>query len=270
MKTLPHITPKQQALIRLLYRYRFLGRKQIQLLLGHTDKRRISAWLKDLREKQYIEWIYQADDPVESTKPAIYYLGLNGIRHLRNLGDYPDEELRKRYTESSRKRAFIDRCLLLAGCCLNVESRSIGNVRFSSVLHADYVNPDNDYNFLHELSPHACFIKQTGIEDDALTTNYLLEVFDATTPRYQLRKRLKDYITYIDDGEWEAETGDDKPPIVQLAFATKADLIYAKRRVRWELANLYDEDIPESVHILFTTTEQIKKQGVTGKIWEQV
>ncbi len=50
--------------------------------MHHTDKRRISSWLKDLGEKQYIEWIYQADDPIESTKPAIYYLGLNGIRCL--------------------------------------------------------------------------------------------------------------------------------------------------------------------------------------------
>lgn len=238
--------------------------------MHHTDKRRMSAWLKDLREKHYIEWIYEADDPVESTKPAIYYLGLNGIRFLKGLDEYPVEELRKRYTEASRKRAFIDRCLLLTDCCLNVESRCVGDVRFSSVLHADYVNPDNGYHFLHELSPHACFIKQTDIEDDATATNYLLEVFDSTAPRYQLRKRIKNYIMYIDDGEWEAETDDDKPPIAQLAFATKADLIYAKRRVRYELAEIYDEDLPEDVHFLFTTTEQIRKQGVTGKIWEKL
>ena len=236
--------------------------------MHHTDKRRMSAWLKDLREKQYVEWIYEADDPVESTKPAIYYLGLNGIRYLKGLGEYPDEELRKRYTESLRKWPFIERCLLLADCCLNVESQSVGDVQFSSVLHADYIDSDHEYHFLHELSPHACFIKQTDTEDDVTTTNYLLEVFESTTPRYQLRKRIKDYITYIDDGEWEAETDDDQPPTVQLAFANKADLIYAKRRVRYELAELYDEDIPEDVHFLFTTTEQIKKQGVTGKVWE--
>ncbi|HSX06835.1 MAG TPA: replication-relaxation family protein [Candidatus Saccharimonadia bacterium] len=270
MKTLPHITNKQQTLIRLLYRYRFLERKQLQALLHHTDKRRVSAWLKDLREKQYIKWIYQADDPIESTKPAIYYLGINGIRLLNAADEYPSEELRKRYTESSRKRAFIERCLLLADCCLNVASQSVRNVRFSSVLRAEYINPDNNYHFLNGLNPHACFVKRVSTEDDITTTNYLFEVFDGTSPRYQLRKRIKDYVTYIDDGEWETETGDDQPPIIQLAFATKTDLIYAKRRVRRELADLYDEDIPEDVRILFATIEQIKKQGVTGRVWERV
>ncbi|MEK7152727.1 MAG: hypothetical protein AAB834_02165, partial [Patescibacteria group bacterium] len=103
-QSLPTITTKQQALIRLSYRYRFLSRKQIQILMHHSDKRRISAWLKDLREKQYIDWIYQPDDPIQSTKPAIYYQSLNGVRFLRQLGECPPEELRKRYTESSRKQ----------------------------------------------------------------------------------------------------------------------------------------------------------------------
>ena len=81
---LPKTTTKQQDILKLLYRYRFVDRIQIQVLMGHKDKRRIGAWLKDLREKHYIEWIYSTDF-AEKTKPAIYYLGINGIRLLRTL-----------------------------------------------------------------------------------------------------------------------------------------------------------------------------------------
>jgi len=112
MKLSP-ITTKQQDILKLLYRYRFLNRIQIQALMGHKNNRRIAEWLKDLRDKKYVEWIYDGDNFVEKTKPAIYYLGLNGIRCLRTTDEFPPEELRKRYKESSRKQDFIDRCLLI-------------------------------------------------------------------------------------------------------------------------------------------------------------
>jgi len=69
---LPNITTKQEEILKLLYRYRFLNRIQIQALLNHKDKRRIIAWLSDLRSKGYVEWIYSTDF-TEKSKPAIYY-----------------------------------------------------------------------------------------------------------------------------------------------------------------------------------------------------
>ena len=70
---LSSITNKQQEILKLLYKYRFLNRIQIQQLMNHKDKKRVIVWLRDLRKKQYIEWIYSTDF-VEKTKPAIYYI----------------------------------------------------------------------------------------------------------------------------------------------------------------------------------------------------
>lgn len=141
------ITSKQQAIIQLLYKHRFLDRTHIQALLHHKDKRRIFAWLKDLREKEYIEWIYDKNDFANKTKPAVYYLGLNGIRYLRTLNEYPSTELRKRYKESSRQQSFIGRCLTLADCCITAGTKSIGDVQYSYALEADYTKPNNEYYF---------------------------------------------------------------------------------------------------------------------------
>lgn len=240
--------------------------------MHHTDKRRISSWLKDLRQKQYIEWIYQPDDPIESTKPAIYYLGLNGIRFLRKLDEYPVEELRKRYTEASRKQDFIARCLLLADCCINMEARTAdgSNVEYSCVTEADYADPDNDYHFLVEsefVHPHLCYVKKQveGITE----ATYLVEIFDTTTPRYMVKKKLKDYVDFLDSDEWEQGTGDGALPIVLVACPTLAELIYAKRYTRKQLEDIGQED-NEDFCIRLATTEQIKKLGVTERIWEQV
>src|SRR6266496_3334797 len=96
-KPLPPITPKQQAILKLIYKHRFLNRIHIQRLLNHKDKRRIISWLKDLRDKQYVDWHYNATGFITKSQPGIYYLGLNGIRYLRSLNEHPSQELRKRY-----------------------------------------------------------------------------------------------------------------------------------------------------------------------------
>jgi hypothetical protein len=104
-------TPVKRGVFRfpsfkLLYRYRFLNRIQIQAFLKHKDPKTINLWLKDLRAKGYLEWIYSTHF-AEKTKPAIYYLGLNGIRYLRKLETYTVDDLRKRYRMKKRLENYI-------------------------------------------------------------------------------------------------------------------------------------------------------------------
>jgi hypothetical protein len=152
---LPKITKKQQEILKLLYRYRFLNRIQIQSLMGHKDYKTINLWLKNLREKEYVAWIYSTHF-AEKTKPAIYYLGLNGIRHLKQLtttGEdgnkqpaYAPEELRKRYRESTRSQTYIDHCVLLADCCITLQQHSIKTVGYYYQTEADYLLESSYYH----------------------------------------------------------------------------------------------------------------------------
>lgn len=255
--TLLSITTKQQEILKLLYSYRFLDRTQIQALLGHKDKRRIISWLKDLREKQYIDWHYDNTDFIAKSQPAIYYLALNGIRYLRTLNHYPSQELRKRYKEPERTQAFIDRCLLIADCCITLRDSGKENSEYSYILPADYTGLDTEYSFLDELRPQLYFSKRQADGN----TSYLLESFDASLPRYQLRKRLKDYVDFLD--EWD-NVGKPRP-VALFVCATTANLVYAKRRVK-ELTRDADVD----VQIRVTTLDRIKASDVAGPVWEEV
>lgn len=258
--TLPTITTKQQEILKLIYRYRFLNRTHIQALLEHKDKRRIISWLKDLRDKQYVDWHYNATDFISKSQPAIYYLSLNGVRYLRDLGIYPSEELRKRYKEPARTKVFIGRCLLIADCCIALQSKSKGSLRYRFVLPADYANTNSSHHFLNELKPHLFFTKQQAEE----TTNYLLENFELTLPRYQLRKRLKDYVEYL-VAEWDENNG--PLPVALFVCATTADLIYVKRRVK----NMLQEDWgDENLHLRVTTLDKIKASSIISQIWEEI
>lgn len=172
--TLPAITPKQQEILKLLYKYRFLNRTQIQTLLKHKDKRRIITWLKDLREKEYIDWQYDPTNFIAKSRPAIYYLSLNGIRHLRSLNKYPTDELRKRYKESTRTQVFIDRSLLIADCCIALIAKSDDKVQYAFSLPADYIAPNDPQHLLDDLKPHLYFSKhQDGDMAEYLTADLL-------------------------------------------------------------------------------------------------
>ena len=262
---LPQTTTKQQDILKLLYRYRFANRIQLQEFMGHKNKRRIADWLKDLREKHYVEWIYSTDF-AEKTKPAIYYLGINGIRYLRTLDVYPPKELRKRYRESSRSPDFIAKSVLLADCCLNLAAKSTSKLSYSFVTHADYVDPDSEYHFLaEELKPDLFYQRVEQTKRVTVVEDYLVVVFDAAEPRHKVRKRLKDYVTYLDEGGWRRRF-DGSELMVHIACPNVAELIYAKRRTRILLENRIDK----RTHIRFTTVEQVKLEGVTGFIWEEV
>jgi hypothetical protein len=277
---LPKITPKQQEMLKLLYTYRFITRKQLQILLGHTDKRRVSNWLKELREQQFIDWIYDPTDPNERSTPAIYFLSINGILFLRQTKQYPEADLRKRYKDNERQQDFMAKCLLLVDCTIHLLDRNKASedtdedVEYAYALEANYVDPDHDYNFIAEseyIHPDLIFTKT--IEDDPATTQaYFMQLFDPTTPRYMVKKKLKSYVEYFDSKEpetWQEQTEQEKLPIVLIACPTLAELIYAKRYTKTQLKE-HGLDDREDVLIRFATIEQVKRQGLTSMIWEEV
>jgi hypothetical protein len=302
MIELPRLTKKQQVILKLLYRYRFLNRIQIQALMGHKDPKTINLWLRDLRAKGYVEWIYSTHF-AEKTKPAVYYLSLNSVRHLRTLTRtgkdedgkaivlpvYPPEELRKRYKESTRSQTYIDHCILIAECCIALERENTKNevkddrkskLRFYYQAEADYLLDRSYYHFILEsglIQPSLVFCKDRLDEDGKEETtleSYILEVFDPTLPRYRMKKRLGDYIKYLDDesGEWQERTNTEKLPVVLFVCPRTTDLIYAKRRTRKLIADSWewkDEDEARP-RIAFTTTDKLKASGVfDGEIWEE-
>jgi hypothetical protein len=301
MTELPKLTKKQQEILRLLYIFRFLNRIQIQAFLEHKDPKTINLWLRDLRAKGYVEWIYSTHF-AEKTKPAIYYLSLNGVRHLRTLtrktknedGDvtllpaYPPEELRKRYKESARSQTYIERCVLIADCVIALEKENAANeaerkkLRYYYQTEAAYSLNRSYYHFVLDIDdelirPDLIFcqdkLNKDGKEEKTLES-YILEVFDATLPRYRMKKRLGDYVKFLDDegDEWKDQTDTIKLPVILIVCPRTTDLIYAKRRTRKLVADAWywEDDDVERPRIRFTTVEKLKEYVMLGKvIWEQ-
>lgn len=280
---IPTITNKQKEILALLYKYRFLNRIQIQALLNHKDKKTINVWLRDLKDKQYVEWIYSTHF-AEKTKPAVYYIGLNGVRWLKQqmyIDDkgaerhrYPLEEVRKRYRESGRSQAYVDRCVLLAGYCTSLLAKERNNpdLRYTLTTQTEYLDKKNEFNFLlddnleSQLGPQLIITKREKHAKGDATTIFLVEVFDTNLPRYRVSKRLTQYVRFLTEGEWEAERDDDLP-VILLVCPRLSELIYAKRRTRRLRKDLLDDE-RKNVDIRFATVDDLRQTGATGDIWE--
>lgn len=261
MQTPPTLTTKQSEILKLLYTYRYLTRPQLQTLLNHKDKRRIISWLKDLRDKQYIDWKYNANDFIAKTQPAIYYLSLNGIRHLRATGNYPNTELKKRHKDKAGSDAFIAHCLLIVDCCLALQAKCDESRQYTWLLPSDYAancQRTDQIEFLRELKSHLFFTKHEG----KAVSHYVVEDFAGTLPRYQLRKRLSQYIDFLTN-EW---TSEEPIPIALFICPTKADLIYIKRRAKL----LFQDMVDRRISLRVATVDSVKASGITGHIWEEV
>lgn len=270
---------RQKEILDLLYKYRFLNRIQIQAMLNQKDYKNTNLWLKDLRAKQYVEWIYSTHF-AEKTKPAVYYLGINAIRHFRQNGLHA-EHILKYYRESGRSQAFISRCILLADACIAFQqaNRAIDavgrkakkdDIWFNYETEAEYTD-GGYYEFLNDtdIHPHLCYAKIGYDEDfqEVPVAGYIVEVFDPTLPRYSMRRRLKDYVQFLDGEEWQTETEEDKPPIALFVCQTKADMIYCKRATKKLLEDTWET---ENIHMRFATVESVKTQGFRARIWEEV
>lgn len=262
---LPTITTKQQVILELLYRYRFLDRMQIQTLMGHTDKRRVISWVKDLRDKQYVEWVY-SNDFEKKTKPAIYYLGINGVRYLRSTGKYPLTELRKRYKESYRSEGFISRSIFLADISIELGRKSSESKRYVCQTAADYVQPGSEFHFVTKLKSVHPGIVYARQQDDT-SKAYLLELLDATLPRERVKRRLKFYADLLDYGkDWAEASGGLQRPTVLFVCPSVGELLFAKRRTRKLLENAPDR---KNIHIKFKTVDKVRETGVISGGWEE-
>jgi hypothetical protein len=252
-----NITKKQQEILHLLFKFRFLNRPQIQQFLNHNDRRATNDLLSDLVNKEYIGRIYTERFP-EKTKPAVYYLIKGGVKFLKSEG-FDEKLVHKLYYENKRSESFIGQSLLLADIYLDLSSRKTNEAEFKMAIASDY--PGHELSeLLGDLLPHA-FIRQESQEG---TEHYFLEIL-SDVPIERLRQRLKKYLYFYESNEWEEETSEEFPALLMICPDIRT-LIYAKRYLKRKFIEM---DI-DSLIVHLTTIDKLREHGLTGDIWEKV
>src|SRR3989344_3878476 len=226
---------RQMDILELVYKFRFIYRRQIQHLMGHKDARRINAWLKDLVEHGYLGRIY-SHKLLENTKPAIYYLANQGIGWVRT-NHYEDEphKVKRFYQDKHASERFISHCVTLAELYVKwkpFKMKNDGTYFFVTSTEKWY---DEE---LKNIRPDA-YIEDW--RDENLKT-FLLDLVEPYVPMYAIRYKIDQYIEYRSNTDkWDVYSGGpDEPFIVRLILPTQQKLNRMKNYIQRRLDESYD------------------------------
>ncbi len=264
--TLQIITTKQQEILTLIYKYKFLNRIQIQSFLKHKDHRRINSWLKDLTEKQYIKRIW-SNGYFERTRPSIYYLTPNSLPYLSKRYFITPKYFPKITVEAEAgpSEHYISDSLLLAELSLTFLNENKETVACTAVTRTELTEPYSEYSFLTEakIKPALLFMKRTNTK--SMTKYYFLEIIEKYSSPILVQSKIKKYLNLSVSNDWEDNIG-GKFPTLLFVCPSLYLLIYAKRYVRRIRAEEYDDS---KITFQFALLESIKSNGLTGDIWEK-
>ena len=255
-------TPKQIEILKLIYKFRFLNRTQIQFILNHKQKQKIIIWLNSLTEQKYLKRYF---DKKLATIPAAYSLGSMARKYfLKNSKEYKDittSLLSRVWRESSSTQKFKRHCMLVADIyisllkLINQADGGKGKLNFFAKTDLKGVQ----YLILPE--PDAYF----SLEDKGgLVKRYLLDIFDDLPPRMILRKRIKQYFSYFEKGYWQDHMKHDFPEIIIVCpdNTSKNYLnVFIKRMLKEKMDNL---------SFYLALREEITKQGLNSHVLHKV
>jgi len=257
---------KQIEILKLLYRFRFLNRKQIQKFLKHKDHRLIIQWLNSLTNKEYLKRIY-SNKFGENTKPAIYFLAKKARIVLKQQKDTKDAEsiklkenlLKRIYKEDTRTQKFINRCIFIADIYLSLEE----NIKETKSELTFYAKTDlYGIDYLINPTPDIYFAVKNKSKEQK--SRYFLDIFDPDIPRFVAKMRINEYLKYYDSDEWQSNTNKPFPNII-LVLPTETLKQYAKRYLIRNVIDYYMD-----LTFLITTWGQIEESGVRRDVFEEV
>jgi hypothetical protein len=253
---LPPITDKQKEILLYLYKFRFLNTHQIQKLLNHKNPNRTLSWIKDLIEKKCINRHYDRKSFEDNTKPATYYLGSKARHILKSEKNLDFEQLEYIYSEHRREKKFISHCLFLADVYLFLLSQKEEKEDLKFFTKVDL----NGYEYFPQPLPDA-FIAVKGQD----TKRYFLDLFDEYTPPFALRQRVRKYLEYAENSDWDENTDYAPLPFILIICPTES----LKKHINIYTKSLLEKTYEDKISLFLTTKKRIEVADKEN-VWQKV
>jgi hypothetical protein len=294
-RVLPSITDKQNEILDLVFRFRFVNRYQIQRLLNHKDPKRINAWLKDLVDKGYLGRIY-SHKLLENTKPAIYYMHNNGIVWSRyekegnfgaNDGEIELKYIKKYYQDKNASTTFVNHCVTLSEIFVQFKEyeRKENEGRKKPKLEYHFETKSEmwitrqrglygrDFNEVKQFIPDLYLERFKDPEGSKMdSTSFFIELFDPKVPRYAIKYKIQQFVKLKEDEkEWKYtyDGMDGKFPLILLIFPNQSKLNGLVKFINDEIIYSYTN---EGLSFSATTYQKAMTQTLLAgpKIWKEI
>lgn len=247
------IKPRQKEILLLLYKFRYLNRKQIQPLLGHKHHRLIQEWLNELTQSKFIIQDY---DNKLAPIPAIYSLDNKGKRYLKKLSEIKVKPLNRIWRVTKYKDQLKTHCILLGDIYL-----SLLNLKQKNKIELDFRTKTELFGMLHLISP--CPDAFFTIKDKTGNTRrYFLDIFDDVPPVF-MRRRVKKYFEYYSSDEWQDNTNQPFPEVILVCPTQRL-----KSHLNFFIKNKLSDDSELTFYL--TAKEEILTMGMGPKSLQKV
>jgi DNA-binding MarR family transcriptional regulator len=185
------LTTKQQAILNLLYRFRFATSEQLSQALNIT-KTTTNKRLKLMLELKYIGRRYEPEDRL-LRKHAAYYLSPDGINELKRISKqkYLPNVLRNIRHDEAASESFAEHCLAVFDLYGMLRAKYGEELQFFTKTQMAAAS------YFPKKLPDAHI--QLGAEKPKL---FLLDLLHESQPFFLATRAVMRYITYTDDNDW--------------------------------------------------------------------
>lgn len=254
---LPKITNNQIKIIKEIYKFRFINTNQFQKFFNHKDPTTITRWLKDLKEKGYINTDYKRTDIAENRRPARYFLAPLGRRFLKGQKGFDIKVLKKVYKEKNRKPVFKNHCEEIVDMYLFLRFQKGKNEELKFFTDSNLAK----YTYFPETEFDAYIV----MEENNKIRRFLLHIFKESDPTWLPRQKIRDYIKYFNDNTWQENTDNSPFPALLFVLPTDSFKFHIFKYGKAVLQKAITVDIQ-----LFVETKQALKTGDPKKLWQKV
>ncbi|HEY5267604.1 MAG TPA: replication-relaxation family protein [Candidatus Saccharimonadales bacterium] len=254
------ITKQQIKILIRIYDYRFVTTSQLQQVLAKKQIQQVQQRLNLLLERGYIGRNFSSQDRLTG-RYASYYLLPKGMKVLKRAKDYTfnPKVFHNIYKDKTASTRFINHCIGLGD--INCYLERLHGDALEYFTKTDLI--DDDY--FPNPRPDA-FLKIHSTNKTTKTySEHFLEYCEEIVPFFVYRKRIKQYVEYVDDELWEEETG-RKSPTIRLVAKTPVLQRRLQRFIKKYLNNFY-----MSAHARFLVTNiELLKTSTEPAIWTQI
>lgn len=247
------LNDKQLSILHELYRFRIGTTDLLTTVLHAPDKNRLNRRLTILLEQGYIGRIFEPSYRLIH-KHASFYLKDAGVKALKNI---PEHKYSLRVLANiKRLKNPSDKFVEHSQGVFEISNHLKRMMGDSARLFTKSELADFDY--FPEQRPDAFIRLKTTTGEQ----QYLLEYIESSTPFRAILGKLKSYIKYSDDGEWEV-TNSPLPPILLVCDSPELE----RRLQKYGLVTLEEAD-DEVLKIYTTSKEKLKSK--TAKTWTRL
>lgn len=241
----------QLLVLKLLFKFRFGSNDLVAQYFGKKDRSYVFKRLTILLKQDYIGKRFDSSYRIQG-KPAAYYLTPAGARILKSSFEDIELNIKSIYKDKTVSESFVQHCLDVFA--VHNQLKDIYGDKLLFFTKSQLAS----YDYFPDKSPDA-YIRLKNGEGES---QFFLDIYHDSQPFFTIVRRIKQYISYCEDGDWGA-TETDFPKVLVVC-----ESVSTQKRLIKQMAKALNNTNEDEIAFYVTTKAQLKTVNNDDAIWQ--